>query len=261
MAGSLEITYADLRREIGRFLGWGRDPSTWSSARCSDGSDILKSGLRKFYAPAPLPGEKYSHEWSFLKPTTTMTLTIDDYQYDLPTDFSMFDGPLSYPPGDNTSYPPIEITSESRILQMLQRSDASGRPCYAAIRPKSVDTTLGTRWEILFDKPPDAAYVLHYRYKINPLAIDGSTSLPLGGQPHSETVREAVLSAAEEMFMPTSNAHQMKFIELLRGSVSHDRMASCPDTLGYNVDEEPAPYDPYWDKHRWNTTLVTYTPS
>lgn len=68
-ANALALTYAELRRWIGRQIGKDRDPSAWSSATSSDASDIFRSGLRQLYWPPLLPGESTPHVWSWLQPT------------------------------------------------------------------------------------------------------------------------------------------------------------------------------------------------
>ena len=68
-ANSIGLTYAELRRWIGREIGKDRDPSAWDSTTSQDAGDILKSGLRQAYWPPVLPGESTQHLWSWLAPT------------------------------------------------------------------------------------------------------------------------------------------------------------------------------------------------
>lgn len=71
---TLSLDYSMIRRAIGRFLGWDRDPANWSATQTTDGTDFLRQGARQFYWAPPLPGERTAHEWSFLRPTTTIDL-------------------------------------------------------------------------------------------------------------------------------------------------------------------------------------------
>jgi len=71
---SLTLTRADLEDEVGRALGYGR------GSLSSIGSDVLEDvtvcierGLRQFYTPEPLPGERMSHRWSFLRTVEALT--------------------------------------------------------------------------------------------------------------------------------------------------------------------------------------------
>ena len=72
---SLSIKYADLQREIGMEVGYDRNPSNWTSQQTADVDHIIKQALRSVYRPAPIPGAAISHEWSFLRPVTTITTT------------------------------------------------------------------------------------------------------------------------------------------------------------------------------------------
>lgn len=71
---TLSITYDDLRSEIGYYLGFRRSSSAWSADQAATIESCLKSGLRQFYLPEPLPGESVSHLWSFLKPLATLVV-------------------------------------------------------------------------------------------------------------------------------------------------------------------------------------------
>ncbi|MFZ5829467.1 MAG: hypothetical protein ACOY3P_05235, partial [Planctomycetota bacterium] len=189
----MAVSYESLRRAIARFLGFGRSSSDWTEEQSEDLNDIVTSGLRRFYTPPPLPGEKYAHEWSFLTPATTLVMTVGSGTYDLPADFAGLEGPITYAPGETALYSPIEITSEHRV-RMLQQREVSGRPTLAAIRPKAVNPATGTRWEILFDREADAAYVLTYRYRVNSGVLTTVNKYPYGGQDHAETILEACLA-------------------------------------------------------------------
>lgn len=71
---SLEVTYLTLQEEVARELGWPRDPGVWSDVQDSDFTLFVNSGYRKFLS-GEIPGEKLSHNWSFLYPLEDFTLT------------------------------------------------------------------------------------------------------------------------------------------------------------------------------------------
>ena len=80
---SLTLTRADLEDEVGRALGYGR--GSLSGDTLEDVTVCIERGLRQFYTPEPLPGERVSHQWSFLRtvegldtygPSTTHTGTV-----------------------------------------------------------------------------------------------------------------------------------------------------------------------------------------
>lgn len=70
--GLLRLTYANLKEEVQRFMGYGRRTTfaAMSSAFQGDVISIIHRGLRQFYYPPPLPGEAASHVWSFLRSNT-----------------------------------------------------------------------------------------------------------------------------------------------------------------------------------------------
>jgi len=64
---SLSLTLTELQTALADYFR-----STYAAIGTSLVDPVIKSGLRQFYFPHAL-GEKYAHEWSFLRPTTTLT--------------------------------------------------------------------------------------------------------------------------------------------------------------------------------------------
>lgn len=70
---TLTLALSDLRNAIVEvMLGGNADYSTIQSVEQTRVNNILKSGLRQFYQPPPVNGRV--HEWTFLRPTTTLSL-------------------------------------------------------------------------------------------------------------------------------------------------------------------------------------------
>lgn len=321
---TLGMTYASLRREIGRSLGYGRDPSLWiaDSDAEVDVLDFLRSGVRRVITPPPIPGEKYAHEWSFLKstisfstasPYSTGTVTVasgvvtladgtfpswaaqgsiaiptgtfmvstrdTDNQltlvdtsvnaaagttytlgrtiYDMPSDFAEIDGPLIYATGQSVLRNRVDRTSEHQLLMNLAFEITPSYPRIYAIRPKAIDMSAVTAYEMLLCPTPDAVYALFYRYSVAIPALDGTTNTtPPGGDQYGELYLEACLAAAEQKLHDTKGLHSARFIEVLIASVSRDRKALCPDTLGVNTDRSDRPnFDP--DDHFFTQPGIT----
>ena len=259
-AKGLAVNKAYLKRLIGMALEYGPNPATWNHAQGSRVDLALETGLRKFYVPMVLPGERFSWEWKFLKPIGTVTTNSVVYTYDLPSGFVSFEGPITFAPGEGTLYPGLEIVPEGRIRQWLANSTGTGRPQYAATRTKAMDKAAGgTTWEVQFYPPPDDEYELSFQYNVNPLALSEETSLPYGGQVHAQTLIEACLTAAEEMMNVVNGPHAGKFIENLRTSVSLDRKAGCPESVGINRDRSDRPMDEWeYTWHDMNGSPVRY---
>lgn len=255
-ADSLSVNKAYLKRMIGRSLNFSPHAGLWTHAQLKQVEATLQIGLRKFYSPPILPQEKYSHEWSFLKPLAQIDCVSGQHTYDLPEDFAIIHGPLTFAPDTTTLYPPVEIVGEEYLRYRRQHTAASARPSVAAVAPKAAGPDGQTRYELSLYPTPDSTYSLHYRYMINPDLLADEVTLPIGGQMHAQTVLEASLSAAEEMRGVGEGLHTRRFLECLRASVGHDRKVMAPDTLGYNGDGYPLYRMGSWHEHDEN--VVTY---
>lgn len=66
---TLSTDYDQLRREIGRHMGWNRTPGSWTTNQTADGDDILMSGYRMFLT---------AYDWSFLRIANTLA-TVAEY--------------------------------------------------------------------------------------------------------------------------------------------------------------------------------------
>jgi hypothetical protein len=63
---SLEVTIDDIEAEVARALGYGRSTTNEDITAC------VKRGLRQFYTPEPLQGERVGHRWSFMRSIETL---------------------------------------------------------------------------------------------------------------------------------------------------------------------------------------------
>jgi hypothetical protein len=232
---TLSINYSELLSEIGRYLGYTRDTTAWSTEERSDVDSVIKSGLRQFYVPPPLSANETSHSWAFLKPLETLTTEIDVDTYDLPDDFGGIDGDFSYEAGLGKQF--IRVAGEGLVRNLQSTSNSSGVPSVAAIRPKPSDGTTGQRFEVVFWKKPNAAYVLSYRKLVLMNALSDEYPYPLGGMQHGETILESCLAVAEQRLNDgTKGTHWQTFMLKLAASVMYERRSFVPGFLGYNGD-------------------------
>lgn len=254
----LNITKARLKLLIGRLMGYGPHFALWTHKQAGEIQLALETGLRKFYAPPILPGDSYSHDWSFLKPLLSIRTASGRWQYDLPADFADFDGPLTYAPESSILYPPLSVVGEFQIRHMVQSEEASGRPRLVALSLKPLDIGT-TAYEMLAWPVADGEYEIRGRYVSNPIALPEDVSLPFGGQHHVNTVIESCLAAAELQMGTQNGPHAKEFERCLAASVSHDRKVGSPESFGYNGDRSDIPSDPYGNWHRLDDNLVTLT--
>lgn len=219
---TLEITYDELRRDIGRYLFGYRDETAITGDDTTDISDILRSGLRMFYYPHS------GHVWSFMKQSDSITTTSGTYVYPLPESFAVMTSPLTYDP--DKRHLKIEKVDEVTIRSQHANADASAPPHYFAVRAKPIGDGQRTRHELVLYPNPDDEYVLTYRYLVEPLALSESNERPLGGAVHSETILSACLYAAEKMLNPEAietrggPVHGAEFEKHLAGSIALDSL-------------------------------------
>lgn len=226
---NLALTYDDLMEEIGFFLGWGRDSTTWGTgtgSRLEEIKGILKSGLRQFYWPTG------GHKWSFLEPAASLSTVAATEDYDLPQDFGSMRGPFTF--GAISRFKTICEVNEFKIRQMRQEVSSSGKPEMFALRPKTVAGAAEQRFEVMFYPNPDAVYALTYRYAVLPNALTALLPYPYGGTQHAETLLEGCLAVAERRMDDTQGVHAQAFMERLASSIELDKKQSTPDYFGYN---------------------------
>lgn len=251
---TLSLTYDDLRSEVGYYLAYGRDSADWDDDQEADIDSCVKTGLRWFYFPT-LVGRPMAHDWRFLQPAAVLSVAADVTDYDLPSDFASLIGDL-YHRTTSTAYCPVPVRGEAMILRRRGESaQSSGKPQLAAVRPKATQGVIGQRHELLIWPTPDQAYSLNYRYRILPEALDSVRQYPYGGAAHAETIKAAVIAAAEEMIDDMRGIRFQSFMERLAASISQDGQ-TMPDNLGYNADRSD------WKHYRRDrhdeTSVVTY---
>lgn len=232
---TLSLTYNDLRAEVGHKLGYGRDYDAWDAEQAASVASAIKSGLRQFYVPPPLGG-RASHRWTFLRPTRTVTTVDGTADYDLPDDYGGMDGDLTVLSSDN-AYAPVRWTGEGQVRALRSTSpDATGRPAFAADRPRAMQGGTGQRFTLLLYPTPDDEYTVQYRYFVLPDALSDERLFPYGGMAHAETILASCLAMAEERLDDVQGTYKAAFLERLAASVAHDSAAHEPDFYGKNLD-------------------------
>jgi hypothetical protein len=227
---SLGVNKRYLQRLIGIQLEYGANPGAWNATQTAAVGVVLDSALRMVYHPPMLPGEKFVHEWSFLRPLATISTVADQSTYDLPPNFAMLDGPLMFAPGESAYSRPIRITSESAVRHRLIPEN-TGQPVNAAIT-----VVEGGFYKLLLEPIPDQEYDITLRYKVNPSSLSSNVDAPLGGKEHAQLFVEASRAAAE-VFAGSPGVHTVAFTDAIATSVQRDRQNFAPETLGVNLDQ------------------------
>ena len=73
---TLNLTFTEIRTEIGRYLGLDRTYANWTANEILDVTACIKRGLRNFYFP-PRTEQNAAHRWSFLRPGATLVIWDD----------------------------------------------------------------------------------------------------------------------------------------------------------------------------------------
>ena len=233
------MTYGELKRAVGRHLGFSRDPDDWGANELLDVEDAIKAGLGQFWRPPRVPGEIAAHQWSFLRPWLYLQLTVNEWDYDLPSDFGYLEGHIYFHQNDDLSSA-IQVINEAHMMQMRQRDledYASTEPRFACISPKKYDGISDGSYTLQVYPRPDEAYTLAMKYQARQPDLNADTDIPLGGQAHAQTIRASCIAASDEMYNDTAGGETWAlYIEQLRASMDYDRRAMSPMNMGYNGD-------------------------
>jgi hypothetical protein len=234
----LSVGFPELQSECGYYLGYGRTHASWTAAQLAEVLGIVNSGVRRVYYPPAINAQTVGYEWSFLRPTTTLSITVEGgCDYDLPDDFGRLVGVFHYAAAEYRN--PISIISVSRLLDLRASSDTTGSPTYAAIRYKASTGSAGQKQEVLFFPTPDASKTLSYEYEAYNGALSDSYPYPLGGMQLAELYIESCLAIAETRINDEIGQHAQQFQALLVDAIARDRKrgAQMYGHMG-NVEEE-----------------------
>lgn len=158
-----------------------------------------------------------------------------DSDYNMPDDFGGIDGEMYY--DDNSSYrPELEQRNPQQILDRRQAvSVTTGSPRLFAIHPRTFSGATGQRYEIMLWPEPDSSYTLLWRGMANPDILTAINKYGLGGMPHSQTLKESCLAAAELRLNDEMGVHQQAFMRSLQTSISFDRKSLGAESVGKNL--------------------------
>lgn len=185
--------------------------------------------------------------------TFAMENTGGDYQ--LPDDFGAVQGVVTY--AASTSWKPILKTSASRIRELRQTHDLTGRPELYAVRPLSSDGTQGQRSEMIFWPDSDSTYTVSFEYNAYPWMLSDAKPYPLGGMVHAETILQSCLAILERRLEDAKGVEWNTFMEQLAASIQFDQDQMTAEHLGYNKDES----DYYGRRHDRSALKDRYLPA
>ena len=227
-------TYRWFCRPIGRYLEIGEDYMLWSSSQEATVQEIIDSALMCFYYPPAVELQTHPHEWSFLRPTGSLSTTAGAREQLLPPTVERIDGCLTYH-GDDEDYPNVQQVGEQRVRQLAYQSEYQSQPAFFCVRPKPSDNTDWQDQEIVFHPTPDSAYTLKYRYHARPIRLSDSFPYPLGGELYAEAIKACCLAEAEKIKVGKPGPEYGHMLNKLKSAIAAD-LRRGPDLLGYNGD-------------------------
>ena len=219
---SLALTFKELYDEVSKFLGTAGSAGTPSGTNLTDAKDIVHAAYREFLG---------TYDWSFLKRYDRIITVSGTWEYELPDDFSHILGTFQF--DSNIAYPPLEERSLDFIMDMRNVNSYSSYPEYYAYRPGHYTKELGQKHEVIFYPTIDAAYTLHYVYKLMPEKLSTDSDLHIGGVDVTECLKQFCLAKAESEDEDNLGVQSQKVQSLLQQAINKDKKKQ-PKNLGLN---------------------------
>lgn len=204
--------------------------------------------MSRFYFPMI---EGMTHQWSFLKQVTRLTLESGESSLRLPDDFGFLEGRILLVSPTETVMCSIPIVPHGMVRERLALfPTTTGQPEMAAWLPiKGTTIDRGQRFDLTLSPIADQDYTLEMEYSLNPNFLTGSQPYAYGGPAHAETLLQACRAASEQQLDDMIGVQTQLFEQRLAASVDMDRKVK-PPTLGYNGDRSDEKYGRYGRK--WN---------
>jgi hypothetical protein len=246
----------------GMLLGWGMGTGTPTDPEYTTEqkfylTDFLNSACRRVYK-ARVGGRTY--DWSWLRPTSLVTLASGESTIPLPADFGGLEGNLTVVSPTNAFVYPVRMGSAEAVDSLLASGLGSGRPGVAAVRwLKGTTHNTGQRAELVISPAADAEYTLKLTYYVLPDALTDAFPYALGGPNMAEVYLEGILAVAEQRLDnkkkgDRDEVHQTEFEEQLAAAIDQDRRFK-PAVYGRNTDRSD---DCFFDRGAHVGEYVTF---
>lgn len=252
MESTLTLNLYDLEAEVGDYAGFGIGArfkeTAWSENQESRISRAVNSGVRNVYYTQEMEGVPARYDWSFLRPTSTVSLGSGDTTVPLPDDFNGMLSDSIPASGSGEYHWPIAIVGLGDLYRARSTaSTTTGRPCMAYVEPiKGTAPDRSGRYRLQVYPTSDQAYSLQIWYEVAPNALTDALPFLYGGPALSECFKAAVRSSYERDFdnLPPTAPEQTNFRIQLRAAIAGDRKFK-PISAGYCGDRSDDRYG--WD--------------
>lgn len=144
-------TYDWLQQEIGLVMGYGASPSSWSHDQYQRANSVIQRGYQLFLMPVMTGISRQPHRWSFLRPTTSLSLVAS---YSTGT-ITVVDGAVTLSGGTFPSW----AASGDLVVAGVEYSVATrGGNTSLTLDDVTVDVASGTSYTLqqtVYDLPSD----------------------------------------------------------------------------------------------------------
>lgn len=217
----LVYKFSDLYNRVAQYLGtYGSSGPTGQNL--TDAKNYVNDAYQRFMT---------AHEWTFLRPVEQLITVSNQWQYELPDDFSSIIQTFQF--SADKQFPPLDERSINQILEMRSINSNSKWPEFFSIHPDKYDKEIGQRWILSLYPTPEAAYSLWYRYQVNIDKLENDDDIPAGGPELSRLILQLCLGEAELQKEHAQGAQTATAAEMLAMAIRKDKQRR-PHNLGYN---------------------------
>jgi len=235
---SLALTFGDIYTQVSDFLRY----SSPTGDTLTLVKDIVKRAYRRFLYPVH-PESGLLHTWSFLRRKGRLSTKINEYRYQLPTDFvTMLTSPKMVA-GENLLNP--EYIDIAKFNGFRTKSTDGDVPQFYCVDIGEYHKEFGQLHELKFWKTPNLVYNYEYEYVFEPQAPENSTDFLVGGVRASEVILAMSLAEAEQQEDEDSGVQATRASKLLLAYMAWDK-AYAMNAFG-----------PGWDDARQEDRPVT----
>lgn len=239
------IGFADLKQEVGRYLGYGPTSGNWSAAQESHIESIVNAGVRRVYFSS-------GHQWDWMRKPCAIPILEGVVYYDMPDDFGQFIGNLHY--DDAVYQSPIVQTSAGDIHDYRCGSEFVQAPYCFATHFKITDGSTGSRQEMLVWPTPDRDYTVYGEYNVYTGKLSDTYPYPAGGAELTELYIESCLAVAEQKTGDAAGIHSQLFVGLLQAAIQRDKLRG-PKVYGWMGHKESLNGRMEGEAYRRNSTI------
>lgn len=246
-SSDVSLDFEDLYLAVGEYLFATRN---LSGDQTTEAKRIVNDAYMEFL---------HEHDWNFMQPYTTLSVTASDETTDLPSTYLELLSPFSFDPDEHSGR-----NLDERSPQVIRRlkaanQNSTGELVAFAVIPKTFVPATGQRFTVLWYPVPASDRTLYYRFRAAATMMSSDAEFPMGGQMHAQTIRLKCLQIAEAGTKGLVKGHFWQLYYgtqndpgALRRSMVRDA-GTRPRNLGYNADRSEAQAVP---GHRFTTMPI-----